>query len=39
MDHMTQLFSFAGISIFYRTSGKFAISRNTDIDSIQIDNF
>ena len=39
MDHETQPFSFADISIFYWKSADFATSRNTDIDSIQIHNF
>ena len=34
MNHVTHPWSSADISIFYRKSANFAISRNTDIDSI-----
>ena len=39
MNHVTHSFSFADISIIYRKSTNFAISRNTDIGSIQVHNF
>ena len=34
MDHVKHPFSFADISIIYRKSANFAISKNTDIDFI-----
>ena len=34
INHVTRPLTSADISIFYRNSANFAISRNTDIDSI-----
>ena len=39
IHNVTQPLSSPDISIFYRKSVNFAISRNTDIDCILIDNF
>ena len=39
MNHVTHFFSFADLSIIYRKSANFAISRNTDLGSIQVNNF
>ena len=39
MNHVTSLFSYAGISIFDRKSANLAISRNTSKDWILIYNF
>ena len=39
LNHMAHPLSSADISIFYRKSANFAISRNTDIDFILIHNF
>ena len=36
MNHVAHLFSSADISIFYRELANFGISRNRDMDSIQI---
>ena len=38
-NHVTHPLSYADISIFYRKSANFAISRNTDMDCILIHNF